>query len=229
VLRHGDQDIEVLIKRSRRKTIAIHVYSDQSAELRAPLKCPWREIDDYLAKKLSWIVRAREHFDRQPPARTLQYVDGESHPFLGQSYRLVTVRGRPRTVELLNDAIVVRCASPCDRDVVRRAVENWYRGRAGLILPERLEICLRLFIERAPALEAFMPELTIRKMRARWGSCSTRGEICLNSLLVQKPVATIDYVIMHELCHLRHFNHDKGFYRLLGKIMPDWRERAGEL
>ena len=65
----------------------------------------------------------------------------------------------------------------------------------------------------------------IRKMKARWGSCSSQGELCFNSLLMQKDEALIDLVIVHELCHLRHFNHNRAFYKLLGNVLPDWQER----
>ena len=70
-----------------------------------------------------------------------------------------------------------------------------------------------------------MPDITIRKMRRRWGSCSSKGEVTLNLALIKMPLACIDYVVTHELCHLEAFHHGKPFYRLLAQVMPDWRER----
>lgn len=230
VIQHRGQDVEVLIKRSRRKTIAIHVYPDKPVELRAPLKCAWRDIDDFLASKLDWIVRSKEDFARRPPVRSYQYVEGEYHSYLGDSWRLALVKGRPKTVELLNDSMVVRCDKPREPEVIRRAIDEWYRARAREVLPERLTACFTHFASRVPDfMDRKQPSLAIRKMRARWGSCSSTGQICLNSCLVQRSVEMIDYVIMHELCHLKHFAHNKSFYRLMDRVMPDWRDRAAVL
>jgi len=222
--------VEVLIRRSRRKTLAIHVYPDKPVELRAPLKCPWRDIDEFLASKLDWIVSSKEDFARRPPARSNQYVEGERHRYLGTSYRLVLVKGRPKTVELLNDTMVVRCNQPREPEKVKRTLADWYRSRAQLLLPARLNTCYQHFTEKVPGVkEQPKPTLAIRKMRARWGSCSNGGEICLNTLLMQQSIRMIDYVITHELCHLKHFAHNKAFYRLMDRVMPDWRSRAAML
>ncbi len=210
--------------------MAIHVHSNQAVELRTPLKCPWRDIDAFLASKADWIVQSREYFARQPPVYSPRYVNGERHAYLGEQYRLMLVRGRPRAVEVLNDTMVVRCNNPYDPGKVRDAIETWYRNRAKVVLPQRLNACLEAFATRVPAFRGLTePSLTIRKMRARWGSCSSSGEICLNSLFVQESTAVIDYVIAHELCHLKHFSHNKPFYRLLHRVMPDWRRRAALL
>jgi predicted metal-dependent hydrolase len=74
-----------------------------------------------------------------------------------------------------------------------------------------------------------LPKVVVRQMRSRWGSCTARGKITLNLKLVMVPRQLIDYVIVHELCHLAEHNHSKGFYTLLSRVMPDWEERREKL
>lgn len=204
--------------------MAIHVFPDRPVELRAPLKCAWRDIDHFLESRLDWIAKSRDELERSPTPPRVQYIEGEHHLFLGKPYTLVLVRGRPKRVELLNDTIVVRCNSPRQPDKVKAALEDWYRSEAASLFPQRVTQCLSRFDKDFRAMAA--PGLTIRKMKARWGSCSSSREICLNTLLIQRPIEAIDYVITHELCHLKHFAHNKSFYRLMARVMPDWRARA---
>ncbi|MBD3646384.1 MAG: M48 family metallopeptidase, partial [Pseudomonadales bacterium] len=105
--------------------------------------------------------------------------------------------------------------------------EKWYRKEDNTFFPRRRAACLERFDDDFRAMAK--PRLVTRKMKARWGSCSSTQQICLNSLLIQRPAEAIDYVITHELCHLRHFAHNRSFYRLLERVMPDWRLRAGLL
>jgi len=216
----GAQTIAVSIVRRRRKTMAIHVFPDRPVELRVPLKCPWSAIDAFLAERSQWIADAIDTLTGDTLPEPLQYVHGEIHDYLGKSLRLSVSEGRTRHVSAADDVLAVRCRSPDDPEDVRRALEAFYSTEARRMFPDRLTICLSRF-HKAPGAHT----LTIRKMRAKWGSCSSEGEICLNSLLMQKPMEAIDFVVTHELCHLRHFAHNKSFYRLMDQTMPDWRER----
>ena len=109
---------------------------------------------------------------------------------------------------------------------VQTLVEEWYRTQAKRVLPERLEAMLPRFSRIALPTE---PQLSIRKMSSRWGSCTEAGVITLNLKLMQVPKVYIDYVIVHELCHLVEHNHSQHFYRLLDRMMPDWRARRERL
>ena len=215
----GDDVIEVSIVRRRRKTMAIHVFPDRPVELRAPLKCPWPAIEAFLASKRQWIFDSIRSLAGGAAPVSQRYVDGERHFYLGASLPLRLSEGTTRCVSVTNDFISVRCKSPQDANEVRKAMEAFYRKEALRILPDRLQRCRERFVDMQD------PPLSVRKMRSRWGSCSSSGEICLNSLLMQKPMEAVDFVVTHELCHLRHFAHNKSFYRLMDRTMPDWRER----
>jgi hypothetical protein len=104
-------------------------------------------------------------------------------------------------------------------------VEDWYREHAGPIFERRLERCY----ETARRLGIQRPPIRLRRMKTRWGSCTKKGEVLLNTELIKTPLHCIEYVIMHELCHLREHNHTKEFFRLLSRCMPDWERRKQRL
>jgi len=112
-----------------------------------------------------------------------------------------------------------------DTQRVKKAVDQWYRKRAQETLGRYMEKCFAI----ASRHSVPDPLMKIRKMRSRWGSCSSKGRITLNLNLALVPVHCIEYVIMHELCHLKHNNHSKAFYSLLTRCQPDWRKRKETL
>lgn len=216
----GKYPVQILIRRGHRKTMAIHVFPDKPVELRVPLKCAWTDIDAFLESRREWIAESLESLagDRVPVQ--LRYTDGEVHRYLGRPLRLRLTEGRTRRVSVLDRFIDLRCSRPDDAGMVKQVLEAFYRTEAKQMLPGRVSLCLGRFQQPLP-----VQQVSIRKMRSRWGSCSNKGEICLNSLLMQKPLAAVDFVVTHELCHLKHFAHNKSFYRMMDRVMPDWRER----
>ncbi len=212
----GDVAIDILILPMRRRTMAIHVFADQLVELRIPQQCGPKDWEPFLNERRAWI---HDSIVALGGVRTPDFTEGERHDWLGRSYRLHLSEGR-RHVGVTGDLLAIRCPSPDDAACVRDTFERHCRTEAKRTLPERLQRCRELFRDSLPS-----STLKIRKMKSRWGSCSDTGEICLNSLLMQKSMAAIDFVIVHELCHLRHFSHNRSFYRLMDRTMPDWRER----
>jgi len=232
---HQGQTFEVLIKRSRRKTLAIHVLNAGLIELRAPMQCAWLYIDTFLESRLDWIVASIQHLASRPVPATPAYREGEFHDYLGEPHELVLVRGKPSQVLVGAGQLLVRCSAPEDAQQVQQCLLKFWRERAMLVLADRLRDCRAQFAQ-VPAVAALVQagsnllatstqgKLTVRRMTSRWGSCSRGGDICLNSLLVQKPPVAIDMVIIHELCHLHYFSHSKAFYALMDSAMPAWRE-----
>ena len=215
-------EIQLSVKRQSRKTIAIHILSKDEVEVRAPLKCAWREIDKFVDLKMAWIVKAAEEcVPAKPPTR---YLENTLHPYLGEQMRLSLVRGKPSFVGVDNDCIVMRCMKPDNEALVQKHLEAWYRREAERHLPARIAWLNQSFSDGVTT-----PRVTVRKMKARWGSCDGRKEVCINSLLMSKSQEEIDLVLVHELCHLRHFGHDKSFYGLLSRVMPDWQAREQAL
>lgn len=209
------------LTRQRRKTIAIHVHAYDQVEIRAPRHCPRQEIEEFLASKRSWIDRTRGTL---APSAVREWHDGASQLYLGQEHRLCLLRGRPALVAADGQEILIRCTEPGDAEQVRAHLERWYAREAHRRLPERMETLNGRFAD------GICPTgFRVRKMRARWGSCDATGVICINSLLMRLDWAAVDLVLVHELCHLRHFHHGTAFYALMSRVMPDWKERESRL
>ena len=235
--------LEIVVKRQRRKSLALHILSPKEVEIRAPLKCAWSLIDEFVYLKEAWIRESITKLREMPVRPSPVFVHGEHHKFLGKDYQLEVCRGTPALVFPLGERIVVRAKNPEKRGEVERLFQDFLKSKAYGYFPDRIRECRQKFIgidngiaDSAIDNPANMinrsnddfcaPEkFHIRKMKARWGSCSSQGELCFNSLLMQKDEALIDLVIVHELCHLRHFNHNRAFYKLLGNVLPDWQER----
>lgn len=216
------RELHLDIIRAKRKTLAMHVFpGERRTEVRVPLKCPWTEIDAFIEARLDWLLEASDRMALEPSEP--RFRSGANHEFLGEDYELSIFPGSKRVL-LAPGKILLSCRDPESDQQVRDAFYSFLRRQAMPVFTERLEHC----VDRFP-LDVSPKRLRIRRMKARWGSCSEKGEICLNSLLVQKPIPAIDMVITHELCHLVHFRHDARFYGLMDQAMPDWRAREAQL
>ncbi len=180
-------------------------------------------LEDRAARVARFLDEARA---RQRDLQTLLYVSGEPHPLLGRMHPLA-VRGREGRydqVELTDDVILVRVAD-AQPIRIRELLRRWYREQAQAYFADRLsELCLG-----APWCGDRLPELRVRRMKRTWGNCSSSGRITLNTALIKAPPGLIDYVICHEICHLREHNHGPAFYALQESLFPRWREMRQEL
>lgn len=215
------RSLSVLLRRCRRRTLAIHVYRDATIEVRAPIACPLATVLDFVRRRRVWVKRQLERVATYPPARALQYTQGEHHRYLGEWMVLALRSGSPRQCRLIDGRLLLMLREPSDPMRVKRLLEQWYRDRASEVFAERLA-----YWSEHPVYGGLEPpSLRLRRMSRRWGSCSSQGVITLNTGLVEQRLELIDYVIVHELCHLRVFEHSARFYALLDKVLPDWRRR----
>jgi predicted metal-dependent hydrolase len=177
-------------------------------------------IDATLSQNTSrierFLIRAR-----QRKLEPLQFVSGELHFYLGQRYplRIDNGTGTKTAVVFNREEIRVHSAKD-DPELVRNLLHGWYRLRASEVLSTRM----RLVADRAAWVRDTDVTLRFRRMKRTWGNCSSKGVIKLNTHLIKAPLAIIDAVIAHELCHLQEMNHGKAFYRLLEDLNPDWRQ-----
>jgi predicted metal-dependent hydrolase len=213
-----NQAIDVQVVRRRRKTMAIYVEKDVQTQLRVPTNCPWSDIHQFLRNKFDWVLRAQRELASREVAPANVYENGGEISFLGKRYQLELTKSRYRIVERGDNTLYVSCTNPGSCGAVEKQVLDWYRREAEQLFSESIEAVNPLFNDSIRS-----KGLSIRKMKARWGSCSSNGDICLNLLLVKEAPPQIDFVVAHELCHLRHFAHNNAFYGLLDAVMPDWR------
>ncbi len=222
VLVYGERRISYRLQRSDRKRLRIVVKPDLSVLADAPIAFSEREVAEAVHAKARWIARQIVSFEDFHPLPTPhQYVSGETFVFLGRQYRLKVKQGDVVPAKLRGRYLHLTVPDKTNSATVKRAVERWYRARADDIFHRYLGICMQV----ASRHDIAEPILVIRNMRTRWGSCSASGRVTLNLKLVQAPVHGIEYIIMHELCHLAHHNHSPAFYRLLARCMPDWEQR----
>jgi len=227
LLDHSAEPISVSVEFRHRERLSISVHPDGTVTALAPLSRCIEEVVTHLNRRRPWIVRQIRHFKKYQPLPTeKRYVSGETHLYLGRQYRLRVHRGNDVSVRLKGRFFEVHAPTPKQPKAIANAMGEWYQSHALLIFRERVRRCTRT--ASSLRLEDEF-QLRVKQMERRWGSCSKAGTITLNRDLVKAPLHCIDYVIMHELCHLRIHDHSPAFFRFLGRCMPDWRSRKERL
>lgn len=222
------KDIPVLLTRKQVKNINLRIKSDLTVAVSAARGVTLELIEELVIKKGGWILKHFEQYaHRQNSASALTYQGGEQLCYLGHTYNL-TVQPALQQEEVLFDSenIYLFVRSGRSRGHREKMIESWYREKAGLIFNQSLKKIYPLLAGQGVT----KPELKIRKMKTRWGSCSLhKKKITLSLELIKMPLALVDYVVLHELVHFVHQNHSKAFYNCLSGLMPDWQERRKRL
>lgn len=228
-VRYGEELIRYTVRhRSGRKSgrVAIHVEPDGRVLVDTPEYASDKQIRAAVNRRARWIHGHLAAFRiRRAHVLPREYVSGESLLYLGRRYRLKVVpkAARPVSVRLQGGYIEVTLPARSP-EVVREALNHWYRERARLVFLERLEA-----LASSLRWMRTVPPVRLRIMKVQWGSCSPGGRLTLNPHLVKAPRECIDYVLLHELCHLKEHNHSQKFYRLLERHLPQWRRKKERL
>ena len=219
-LAFGGRDVGyVLVRRRGRRGVGLKV-DETGLTVSAPSSMPLARVEALLRESERWVLRKIEEWStRQVPEAS--WSDGTPLPYLGGNLVLRTqARGRSRA-ERVGDELQVRTPTG-DAEQVRRAVVAWYRRAATTHMEERVTVLAgRAGIAR--------PRVFLSSAMARWGSCNSRRELRLAWRLVKAPAEMIDYVVCHELAHLRHMNHSRAFWAEVGRQCPDYRRLRDEL
>ena len=217
-IQFGSKNIEYELSYTNRKTLGITVTPDMEVFVKAPNDAPFEKIERILRKRAPWILKQQNSFlARFPKQLPKQFVSGETHLYLGRQYRLKVEIGAGESVKLGGRFITVHSKS---KERVPLILDEWYKSHAETRFAEYCSEC----IDKFSFLGVVPDEIQIRKMEKRWGSCSPKGKIILNQELIKAPKGCIEYVIIHELCHLVHYNHNSRFFALQNRIMPSWEK-----
>lgn len=218
-VQYGKTVINYILKRSNRKTLAIEVHPDLTVQVVAPIDAQIEMIEEKLIKRGSWIVKQQKYFeDFLPRTPIREYVSGETHLYLGKRYLLKVKSGTCNSVKLIGGVLQIEINSKSNYSA-KQLLIGWYKEHAESILQKHYAKNLSLFDQyKIPT-----PEIKIKRMKKRWGSYTSSGNIILNPELIKAPVKCIDYVIIHELCHAIGPLHNKLFYQNMERIMPDWK------
>ncbi|MCD4652812.1 M48 family metallopeptidase [bacterium] len=216
---YGADIIEYDVVFVNRKTLEIAVLPEGLVKVKAPMGSSQDRIKEKVRKRVRWILRQQRYFDQfKPWIPVRQYIGGETHRYLGRQYRLKISKGKPEGVKLVRGYFLVNVKGSGKPEEIKKLLDRWYLDKMKIQFQASLDRCWPFF-EKAGLGK---PDLRIRRMKTRWGSLSDRGAITLNTELIKAPRDCIDYVVTHELCHLKHKNHDTGFYKLLEIVMPGW-------
>lgn len=213
-------DFDLERKKSVRRNILVRFEDDGRMKVSAPLRSSRQSIHTVLSGMHDQIVDLRRQVrERNRGLSPIRYRQGSRQMYLGRNYTLDIWRNaqaRPAVI-LRTDRIEVHVPE-WGEEAVREALWRWYRQQAQHHFSQRISHIAESvnWLRKAPF------ELRLRRMTRSWGTCSATGVITLNPLLMKAPPKYIDYVIAHELCHLREHNHSPAFYRLLEKLIPNW-------
>lgn len=209
--------------RSRRRTIGLVVTPDASLVVRAPHREPLHSIERFIREKSAWIQRTIAWARSRPRSPRKQFVEGETFLFLGRSHPLIVVPDADRPFSF-QDGFVLREA---DRNRARTLFLDWYKEEAKRRILPRVEELARRFGLAYRVVK-------INSAKRRWGSCTVEGNLNFSWRLVMAPPEAIEYVVIHELAHLRHQNHSRSFWKCVASMCPDYavqrrwlRENAG--
>jgi predicted metal-dependent hydrolase len=225
---YGEQkkDYAVLESTSLAKKIVIHVYPNGCIEVEAPKNSSQSEIEQAVSKRARWIMRQlKVSSDAKKHVLPREYVSGETHFYLGRRYQLKVncSTSEPSSVKMRAGRIIITLRHP-DSAAVRRRLHSWYKERAFDYFSRRL-----IAVSEEIIWLENKPEFKLVRMQKQWGSCSPTGAINLNPDLIKAPRDCIDYVIAHEICHIREHNHSKQYYSLLEHCCPNWKHTKAKL
>ena len=213
-------------ERSRRRSIGF-VIGAEGLVVRAPSWVTLREVDAAVQEKAAWIVAKLQQFKQRQSEHVQQAIDwthGAEIPYLGSTLRLCVLE-RGAVLPSTDDAVPeLRLSLPpgASAQQVREAAEVWFKKKARPLFEERLA-------HFAPQLGVQWQKLSLSSARTRWGSARSDGHIRLNWRLIHLPISQIDYVVVHELAHLREMNHSPRFWDTVGGVLPDYRTRRQQL
>jgi hypothetical protein len=217
-IQFGSKKIDFRIEYSDRKTLGITVTPDMDVLVKAPNDSTINKIEEKLKKKAPWIIKQQSFFLAFHPKTTKRnYVSGETHLYLGRQYLLRVEENEKESVKLKGKFIVVKTH---DKSRVKQLVNNWYLEHAR----SKFHKTALPLIEKFKKYKVEPSSIVLREMATRWGSCTPKGKIILNPELIKAPKGCIEYVIVHELCHLIHHGHTQKFMDLQTKEMKDWEK-----
>ena len=198
--------------------MAIEVHPDSSVKVIAPLETTPEKIQSKVEKRAPWIAKQQRTFSSNIRSQSnREWISGENIFYLGRQYRLKVEVGQP-DVKMSGKYLKVSVPDKTNKNQIESLVNSWYLKHARIKLEERIANYQQMLDREGLEVNS----LIIRKLNKRWGSCTPKKNIVINSELIKAPIHCIDYVIIHELCHLKHHNHGPAFWNLLNKYCPEW-------
>jgi predicted metal-dependent hydrolase len=215
---YGSKSIEYNLSFATRKSLGIKVLPDGLVKVIAPNDTSIIDINKKVKLKANWILKQQAFFcSFKPNTPTRKFVNGETHLYLGRQYKLQIIEDTINEIKIYRGTMIMK-TKKTNPQYLEKKLNEWYKEKAILYFEELLNSSLEKFNK----YKIEKPTLDIRLMQKRWGSCTKSGKIILNTELIKAPKGSIEYVVIHELCHLIHHNHNKEFYDLQNRLSPNW-------
>ena len=217
---YGNYSYEYFLIKQPRKTVSLTVQPSLRIILKCPINYRDEKIQKFLKNKWHWLEKQIKYFRRYKKEISIkEYISGESFLYLGRQYKLMVRKAKEDKVNLKHGRLLLFTSkSVSDKNNNKKILQNWYTERTEKIFLDEYKKVLKIFDYN------FEPQLATREMNKRWGSFLNNKKIILNPRLIQAPKECIDYVITHELCHMKHKKHDTKFYNALKSKIPNWEE-----
>ncbi|MCS3796408.1 M48 family metallopeptidase [Niastella sp. OAS944] len=227
-IEYGTTRIPFILEYKNKKTLSIAVTPDKQVTITAPYESSLEKVLEKVGKRAGWIskqIRQFESYEATLLHRKIEYVSGETFHYMGRKYRLKVLEGLGE--EIIKDGRYIKAIvkNKSNQKNIASLIINWYRLEAKKIFQERFERYSYILKREKIAVN----QLMIRRLEKRWGSCTEAGNIILNLSLIQAPIQCIDYVLVHEICHLKYLHHGPKFYNMLGRYIEDWEKRKNRL
>lgn len=225
--KYGSYEYDYYLMLESRKSFSLVVYPNKKIALKAPTDSQKTEIESFLVRKWIWLENTLKEFEKYAKHRYIKkYLSGESMYYLGRQYILSINKSNVENVKISGNKIVVSTTkSPDNYEYNRNMINRWLEKRRNIIYKQQLAKIWKEFTYEK------IPQIKIREMNRRWGSCSRDGSIItLNTRLIEAPTEAIRYVCVHELSHIKYKDHGPNFYRLMESHLPaNWRDIKSDL
>ena len=218
-LETGTERISYEIRRSKRKTMELSIYPDGKVVVKVPEQMPLYKIEEFVKQKSKWIKEKTEWIaDRQSCHLDKVYEEGTEIPFLGKNYplHLVVHEEENAWIQLEENAIEIHTPST-EQTVLQYLLVYWYKENAKKLIKSRVKHYCLLLGETVETVR-------IKDQKTRFGSCSSKRNLNFNWRLMMAPKEVLDYVVVHEMCHLKYMNHSKEYWAYVESIMPNYKE-----
>jgi len=211
---------KLLRSKKRKYSLSMKVTRNGQLQINVPFKTHESDIEAFITSKITWIKTHIIKYQALAAVPELTYQNGELHRFMGTAYPLKLITAKQSNIEQCNDQLIVYHRKNTS---IKNLLNKWYKSTA----LEYFKIRTQQLAEKynMPKIN----EIKVRFMKSRWGSCSSQSVITFNIHLIKSAPESIDYVIIHELCHLIHANHGSQFYQLQSHLNPDWKRQKAQL
>lgn len=211
-------------KYGKRKTLEIKIDAAANIIVSVPLGYPKKSIDEFVRSREDWIIRSVKSIRERK-----RQIEKNSNSIKNGGHLCILGKRRRIRVEMLKDQEHEECVRVEDAKVVIRSFSRAQKVLKSHVETHLREMARRVIAERIGVYEKHIPVkhnmVRIKNQKTRWGSCSSKKNLNFNFRIIMAPIEIVDYIVVHELCHLVHMNHSKDFWRLVGSIIPDYEER----